>query len=190
MKENDFVPVVGYEGLYVINKDGIVKGVYDPAPHKPGRKRTDKVIKQTLSYNGYYMVALRKNNKQRPHSIHRLLAMAFIPNPENKPTVNHKNSIRTDNRIDNLEWATYSENNKHAHEFGNQVIHYGESHPGSKLTYKQANEIRSKYRKYKVTMPMLSKEYNISVGAIQAILLGKTWNSEAAKLLVDVNVAA
>lgn len=81
-----------------------------------------KFLKLTLSKGrdesgGYYQVRLRdENNIARTYSVHRLVAQTFIPNPENKATVNHKNGIKTDNRVDNLEWATYSENNVHAYQ--------------------------------------------------------------------------
>lgn len=64
---------------------------------------------------GYFQVGLTKNHKRYFFGVHRLVAEAFIPNPQNKPCVNHRNGIRYDNRMENLEWVTYSENMKHAY---------------------------------------------------------------------------
>ncbi len=75
----------------------------------------ERILKQMLNNTGYWVVPLINNDGgKRPHLVHRLLAEAFIENPENKRTINHKNGIRSDNSIENLEWATHSENIKHS----------------------------------------------------------------------------
>ena len=78
-------------------------------------KRINKNLK-SFSTGKYLCVSLMSNNKRYTCSIHILEAKAFIPNPENKPTVNHIDGIKTNNYIDNLEWATYGENNQHAYD--------------------------------------------------------------------------
>jgi len=77
-----------------------------------------KISKCSLSTKGYQSVSLVDEYKYKRIRIHGLVAIYFIPNPENKKTVNHKNGIKWDNRVENLEWCTHAENNKHAYDIG------------------------------------------------------------------------
>lgn len=78
--------------------------------------RNGKILKQYRDKDGYAVVSYTENNITINHKVHRLIAKTFIPNPESKPNVNHKNGIKNDNRIENLEWATQSENLKHSYD--------------------------------------------------------------------------
>jgi hypothetical protein len=77
--------------------------------------RFNRYLKPYSNGKGYQMVRLINNDGAKPFKVHRLLALQFIPNTENKKFVNHKNGIKNDNRIENLEWVTHSENIKHAY---------------------------------------------------------------------------
>lgn len=118
--DNRVKDVVGYEGLYEVSRDGDVfslgRVVYDPI----GRVRHIKPKKLNANtHGGYPEVRLTdENGKSRTHCVHRLVAEAFIPNPDNKEFVNHIDGIKTNNCVTNLEWATCGENNTHAYETG------------------------------------------------------------------------
>lgn len=98
--------IIGYEGIYQISNLGNVKTI------KTG------LIRKQVKRKCYFHVHLCKKCKYKSMSIHRLLAIHFIPNTLNKPIINHINGIREDNRLENLEWCTYSENTQHAYDIG------------------------------------------------------------------------
>ena len=101
-------PVVGYEGLYEVSSLGNVRSLPN------NRHKEPLLLTQAVHWKGYLRVALRKKGERKYKRVHRLVAEAFIPNPENKPTVNHKDGQRSNNCLDNLEWATMSENKHHS----------------------------------------------------------------------------
>ena len=110
--------------------------------------RTNKILKARLNEKGYYIVSLKPNGRKGDYEtvrIHRLVAEAFIPNPENKPQVNHIDGDKTNNRVDNLEWCTNQENMIHASKHGLLHIKKGEDNPVSKLTNEQVKWIREHY---------------------------------------------
>ena len=99
-----------------------------------------RILKPRKNRGGYFYVILYKNKKPKSITIHRLVAEAFIKNPQGKRTINHINGVKADNRLSNLEWNTYSENHKHAYANGLKCAK-GENGP-NKLTKKQVIEIR------------------------------------------------
>lgn len=108
------VDVSGYEGLYTVDREGNFWSW--PRKGVPGHSLRAK--KQYVNPKGYLQVQLSKAGKQATLKSHRLVATAFVENLEKKPHINHKNGIKTDNRAENLEWCTISENLKHAFKLG------------------------------------------------------------------------
>lgn len=118
--EEIWKPIVGYEEHYNISNLGNVyskgKNYIDSLGRHQHRK--PRYVSVRCGVTGYLCVDLNSNGINVQKHIHRLIAIAFIPNPKNKPTVNHKDGIKLNINLDNLEWATYSENNKHATDNG------------------------------------------------------------------------
>lgn len=126
-----WLPVVGYEDLYHVSNFGRLKSFKRSKPH---------ILKPRISTDGYLRVALNKGNKQKDFKVYRLVAICFIPNPEEKPEVNHRDGNPLNNHVGNLEWCTRSENMRHAVDTGLSPL--GEEHPKAKLTAEQVRFIR------------------------------------------------
>lgn len=121
---------------------------------------------------GYVVVKLYRNGGYTRVGVHRLVASAFIPNPENKPFVNHKNGIKHDNNVSNLEWVTSHEN--HIHAALNDLKAHGERHGISKLDNEKVIEIKKLIRGG-VPQRMIAKMYGVCQATIKDINMGKTW---------------
>lgn len=110
--DEKWLPVKDFENVYCVSNYGRVKNIL-----------TNHILKCSLDSHGYYALNLydKNNNKRNFITLHRLLAETFIPNPENKPQVNHKDGNKSNSYLDNLEWSTASENTQHAYD--NNLIH-------------------------------------------------------------------
>lgn len=104
-------PVVGYEDLYEISNLGRVKSLERIVNDNGGEKRLKEQILKPSYVGGYYKIRLYINRKHKDYSIHRLVAQAFIPNPDNLPIINHKDENKLNNTVENLEWCTIKYNN-------------------------------------------------------------------------------
>ncbi len=130
------MPIKGYENDFFISKDGRVKSL--PKKLRRGSRtgyyiRKELILKNKIVGNGYLAVCLFKKN----FYIHRLIAIHFIPNPKSLPQVNHKNGIKVDNRIANLEWVTPKENINHAFRNGfNKFVEKNNKHRSKRTVQK------------------------------------------------------
>ena len=174
--EEVWKPVVGYEGYYEVSNLGNVRSLDRANITKKGHieRRKGRVMSKINSH-GYLRASLKKDNIPKFILIHRLVAEAFIPNPENKPQVNHKDLNKANNRVDNLEWNTALENNKHAQL--NRANYFGERHCKSKVNNEIVKEMRYVYRSQLYSMPELAFIYGVSTFAARQIIAGYTWKN-------------
>ena len=152
--------IEGYEGLYQVSTCGNIKSLARIV-HSEKRgdyKIKEKILKQSDTTTGYKKVELCKDNeKRKSFKVHRLVAQAFIPNPNNKPEVNHIDGNKINNNIDNLEWVTSSENSIHAYETG--------LNPNKKEL--DEKEIIYMYCELNMTMQEIAKHFNVPIKSIK-----------------------
>jgi hypothetical protein len=144
-------------------------------------KGIERIMKPAFDTDGYFRTALKRDSDGKICTVkyHRIVALTFIPNPSNKETVNHKNSVKTDNRVENLEWATRSENISHSYEYGISS-NVGQLNPISELSDKDALEILNTYEFGKrgrsgKTKYDWAKEYNTTFDVIKMLVQGRTY---------------
>lgn len=160
------VPMPEWGDAYDVSNLGRVRRI------KPACGSTvGKILKPVNATKGYYQVSLGRHCNAL---IHRLVAEAFIGPCPPKHEVNHKNGIKTDNRIDNLEYVTSFENNKHAVDLGLRWRHRGEAHHSAKLTAKTVQAIRELLAQG-VRQATIARRYGLSRSVVSRIKQGKTW---------------
>lgn len=115
--------VVGYEGLYMVSSKGRVICVGNDRAKRATIAANGSLIMSNKENKGYLSVTFTKEGKKTQIQVHRVVAFAFIQNPLNKPQVNHKNGIKSDNSVENLEWVTASENVRHSFDVLGRIIH-------------------------------------------------------------------
>lgn len=168
--------VVGYEGLYKVSNNGLIKNVPRTYKMKDGRNRTikEQYMKFMVDKDGYNRVGLRRNGKQRKFYVHRLVARAFIPNEEEKPQVNHIDGVKNNNFYQNLEWCTHKENRAHAAENGLVPDQWGTKNPNVKITKEDAMLIR-KMRKENKKLKEIATTIGTSESNVKNVVYGYTW---------------
>lgn len=169
--------VKDYEGLYEVSDHGNVRVKDREVISRWGTEyvRPEKILSPDIDKDGYCVASLRKDSINKRFKIHRLVAMTFIPNPENKPTVNHKNGIKDDNCITNLEWMNHKEQRKHAEETGLFKVVRGTQCRTSKLNEEKVREIKRLLFESDLTQKQIADKFEVSPGRITEIKNGKSW---------------
>lgn len=161
-------PVVGYEGLYAVSNHGRVMRTKDSRHMGKGAINTARIR------SGYWAVTLFSHGSRKSFSVHRLVARAFLGEPTAR-TVNHIDGNKLNNHADNLEYATYTENMRHAFKTGLYGNRKGENNNMSKLTRDQVDEIRYRYETENITQSELAKQYGMGSRGISDIITGRNW---------------
>lgn len=166
--EEEWRDVEGYKGQYQVNRNGQVKN-----------QKTNEILVPVLASTGYLYVKLKGG--RFPQFIHRLVAMSFIPNPNNLPVVNHKDGVKINCKVDNLEWCTHSENTIHAYETG--LKKRQKRHPrGNQQTHIFQTERIDPFYGYKLTPHQQKRAITI----IRAMLNGRFERGLAQELMDEL----
>jgi hypothetical protein len=167
--------IKGYEGLYQVSNLGRVKSLARRvnSMSDKGRFVRERILKQVVTEAGYARVCLCKENIEKTVSVHRLVAIMFLKNPENKPEVNHKDGVKLNNYIDNLEWCTNSENGKHAYRIGLKKPSRGVLSGSNKLSEQNVIDIRTTLSH--ISTRKLADKFGVHFMTISDIRLRKIW---------------
>jgi len=168
-KMENWKPVVGYEGIYEVSDQGQVRRI------KPEKNtHVGRILIGAIDRDGYRVVLLYRDGKRKMFKVHRLVGLAFIPNPGNKPQINHKNTIKLDNRSENLEWSSSKENINHAVDNNLWNAAKGSKHGHSKLTEFDVIMIRELDR-LGYAVNELGKQFKVSDSTVSDVLERRTW---------------
>ncbi len=162
----EWKPIKDFEH-YLVSNMGSIKRLPINSPGTNTRK--EHLFKKfDTSCKGYKRVTMGRFGKTKRAFVHRIVAEYFIPNPHNHPIINHKNGVRTDNRVNNLEWCNYSHNSKHGYDFNGRI------NPLRKLTTKQVSEIRENvfYSGYFISKNAkeYAKKFNVHLDTIRNVV--------------------
>ncbi len=157
--------IKGFEGRYTISNLGIVRSLM-----------TGKEMKLNLTSWGYYRVNLRyaHSRKFKSFLVHRLVAQHFLPNANNLPEVNHIDSNRLNNRVDNLEWCDRNYNIQHSFKYG-YASHKGERNSNHKLTRNDVEAIKQLHQSTNLSDGDIAKVFNVSRSTINHVVSGRSW---------------
>jgi len=167
--------VAGYEGLYEVSNLGRVRSTKRILIDKIGRARRyrSKILSGGVSDKGYWAIMLCKDAAQKMTLIARLVAEAFIPNPDGKAEVNHKDGNKNDNSVSNLEWMTHQENSVHRHAVLRKNI--GEKNYGAKMTNEIVIQMRSMREETGYAYRIIAEKFGLNQNTIYRAITKRHW---------------
>lgn len=176
MEEEIWKDILNHEGYYQVSNYGRVRSVDRCVCDSRGRYThlTGKLLKLRECRAGYYYVGLHKNGQYNNRYVHRLVGIAFVPNIDSKPEVNHKDGVRKNNNPNNLEWVTHSENALHSvRVLGNNQDNKGENCHFNKYSEDLMRKV--KYLKGKMRGCDVARKYNVDSGLVYNIWKNRKW---------------
>lgn len=168
---------MGYEKYYMVSDNGMVKSLprLCNTHHSLKMVRKEKFLKVYEHPSGYNVVTLIVEKNRKLCAVHRLVGMAFIPNPGNKPQINHIDCNRRNNHVSNLEWCTNGENQRHAVANGLHRSLMGDEHSNSKTNSTDVIKIRELHRLGDMTNREIGAKFGLTKGHIKQIVSRITW---------------
>lgn len=161
--------IEGHENEYLVSNFGRIASI-------PRKRTKGGLLKPQIGKWGYEHVCIREKGKYKLHKVHRLVAKAFLPNPKNFPQVNHINGIKTDNRVENLEWCSAKHNSKEAHRLGLQNPSDKQKEIARKICLEQKSikviAIKSGYSEVFDSISEAGRQLNISPSCISRVIKG------------------
>ena len=174
--EEIWLPITGYEGAYEVSSFGQVRSIrLEKGNARLGCQRKGGIIKPNKAQK-YLAVCISKDKVRLTKTVHRLVAIAFIPNPKCKPQVNHIDGNKFNNHVSNLEWATPSENIKHSFALGLSKSPKGEKQGSSILKVESVVIIKTLLANGGLTYKQIGEQFGVKRSTIKDIKIGRTWS--------------
>lgn len=161
--------IPGYEGYYKISSDGLVKRI------KPSNRNRGGILTATFDSKRYLQIKLTVNGNSKTFKVHKLVMIAFAGDRPAGFQINHKNGIKTDNRIENLEYVSPRQNMYHSYGVLSRQAVIGEASVNAKLTDENVRDIRRAFADGGITYTQLARLYNVSRYTISSVIKRLAW---------------